>query len=655
MSTGSPCLLFVGSDRWQRRVHFWKMVMTPQPYHLLFIPMTVREAQLDDLLSAYGVKRGSAQNVNIGVTATYLQSGDRIEFEPAGVTVIAGANNCGKSTMLRELNLLLLGHDGNPRLIVGSVERLFEGEPVDFADWLIKHAQFNIDRNQPENASFLRFEHGIPVKGFLIPDHGGYGASFRMESLFGVFVRHLPAGQRDIHPGRQKETVLAPATEPLQLLSESKTLMDELNAITFKILKKRLHLDDLNPTLVLRVGTPTVERPQGKYEDPVSYQLDVESLPLLSDQGDGMKSLLNILIPLVTATYPILIIDEPEAFLHPPQAFALGQVLGRIAAEKRLQLILATHDRNIMAGLVNAEAPLSVVRLVKQQDKPTRAHQLKSQDLRAIMKDPILKYSHVLDGLFHEVVILAEAERDCRFYEAALDEYENASSTTPQVPSPMPATEVLFIPTGGTSNMPRLAKALRSLNVPVVACADLDVLDKKTVLKNIVEGVGGQWAGLEEDWNAVVAPLNAAAPLEHAVTVGSRVQAVFESLVSQDAFAIFDGDARKLVNDAMKAQSRPWDEVKHHGISELQRVNVENPRAVHRLVAGLADQGVVVVEAGELESFGHDLGAYKGKTWLPAALAANLQSRPDVQAHVKRLLGAAVPLTSWNDTSTPLA
>ncbi len=297
--------------------------------------------------------------------------------------------------------------------------------------------------------------------------------------------------------------------------------------------------------------------------------------------------------------------------------------------------------------MVNAEAPLTVVRLVRQQDNSTKAYQLKSDNLRDIMKDPILKYSHVLDGLFHEVAILAEAERDCRFYEAALDVHETALPAGPQQQSPLPATEVLFIPTGGTSNMPRLAKALKSLNVPVIACADLDVLDKKPVLKNIVEAVGGEWAGLDDDWKSVVAPLNAAAPTDNAVTVAERVRGAFDALIKQNPYALFDGDARKAINVAMKAQSRPWDEVKHHGVPELQRVNKENPEAVSRLINGLATQGVVLVHVGELESFAHDIGAYKGKAWLPAALAADVQSRAVVQEQIQRLLDVAVPLTSW--------
>ncbi|AFR28812.1 hypothetical protein ARUE_c19060 [Arthrobacter sp. Rue61a] len=530
---------------------------------------------------------------------------------------------------------------------MGSVERIIEGDVQDFGDWLLKHAQFYFDDQRPSSAQFQRFGDFQPVDGFLFTSPHGYGAEFQKETLFRFFVKHLPAGQRDITPSSKKGTVLSPATEPLQLLSESRELMDELNAITFKILKKRLHLDDLNPQLVLRVGTPTAPRPERQYDDPTAYQLDVEALPQLSEQGDGMKSLINILIPLVTATYPVLIIDEPEAFLHPPQAFALGQVLGKIAAEKGIQLILATHDRNILAGLVNAESPLSVVRLVRQQDGPTKAHQLRSEDLRRIMKDPILKYSHVLDGLFHEVAILAEAERDCRFYEAALDVHENQLLDRQEQASPLPATEVLFIPTGGTSNMPRLAKALRSLNVPVVAMPDLDVLDNRAVLKNIVEATGGDWSDLDEAWRSVVQPLNAALSSENVVTVSARATAVFDALILENPRALFEGDARRRVADALKMQSRPWDEVKHHGVDELMRRNVGQTEAVARLVKGLAQQNVVLVQAGELESFGHSLGVHKGKTWLPTALERGLQNAAPVQKQIDKLMEVVVPLTSW--------
>lgn len=69
-----------------------------------------------------------------------------------------------------------------------------------------------------------------------------------------------------------------------------------------------------------------------------------------------------------------------------------------------------------------------------------------------------------------------------------------------------------------------------------------------------------------------------------------------------------------------------------------------DPEAVTRLVEGLAHRQVVIVSEGQLESFGYNLGVPKGKGFLPAALAANLQSSPEVQAQISRLFKAAEPV-----------
>jgi len=90
------------------------------------------------------------------------------------------------------------------------------------------------------------------------------------------------------------------------------------------------------------VGNPDVEAPR---IDKVTaeYRSALGRLKPLSEQGDGMCSMLGVLIPVVSATYPIVLVDEPEAFLHPPQARILGQSLAVLAQERNLQLFLATH------------------------------------------------------------------------------------------------------------------------------------------------------------------------------------------------------------------------------------------------------------------------------------------------------------------------
>lgn len=600
--------------------------------------MTSPEFRHDELLKNLGLYRGDADKLRLALESVELFSGSRVDFETRGVTAIVGANNCGKSTLLSQLMTMLL----NPNVprdvpLAATIECAFSGNHWDFLDWLCKNAVFTENTDMPTSSIFTRMGAQTQLNNFQF--WNGTPDGFRHSVLVPYLVRQMGAGERNVSGTGRKANVLDAPAHPIHHLVESSELMAELNRLTEKILGKKLSLDDLNQEQQLRVGVPGVAYP-GRYEDPSEYQLAMNRLPPLVAQGDGMRSLLGILIPLVTATYPIFIIDEPEAFLHPPQAFALGQELGRISSERSVQVILATHDRNLLAGLLNSTSPLSVVRLVRTEDS-TVAHQLKSDELKSIWDDPVLKYSNVLDGLFHELVVLAENERDCRFYEAALDAREPEVGEGPRSLR-LPATDVLFVPTSGTSGMPKVARALGALRVPVIASPDIDVLDNESVVRGIVESLDCSWEGMHADWEKVTSPLNMDTP-RLVAEVRRSVDEEFKKILSEDGSAEYNAQNRRRIKEALGLNLRPWDEVKNYGVEGLLRLTGD-PGAVNRLVEGLAERRVVLVQAGELESFGRVLGVKKGKGWLPAALKEGLQSSDDVQAHITRLLVAAEPL-----------
>ena len=603
--------------------------------------MNAAEFRHDDLLQSLGLHRGHAGDVGMRLASATLVSGSVIEFETAGVTAVAGANNCGKSTLLAQIGALLANPASDPKPpLVADISAHLAGDHFDFLDWLCRNAVLVKHPDNPSGSSFQRLGQNLVLSNF---QHWATHPETEMNFSVAVpfLVKQMGAGERNVSSVGRKPNVLDAPTHPIHYLIESSELMEELNRLTLKILGKELSLDDLNNEQQLRVGVPQVPYP-GRHEDPSEYQTAMNALPTLVNQGDGMRSLLGILIPLVTATYPIFIIDEPEAFLHPPQAFALGQELGRISGEKGVQVILATHDRNLLAGLLNSSSPLSVVRLVRTEDS-TVAHQLKSEDLKAIWDDPVLKYSNVLDGLFHELVVLAENERDCRFYEAALD--ARTSEPDPQGPTTLviPATDVLFVPTSGTGGMSKVARALGALKVPVIACPDIDVLDNEKVLRNIVESLGCSWEGMHDDWATVTSPLNHSETPQLMTEVFRNLSEEFKRIVNDDAMALYDANNRRKIKEALGLTLRPWDEAKNYGVDGLMRI-CGDPAAVTRLVDGLAERRVVVVRAGQLESFGHSLGVKKGKDWLPAALRADLQASEEVQAHISQLLAAAEPM-----------
>lgn len=136
------------------------------------------------------------------------------------------------------------------------------------------------------------------------------------------------------------------------------------------------------------------------------YRDALSKVPALHDQGDGMRSMMGLLLAVASSKYPVVLIDEPEAFLHPPQARILGVELARLAERNGIQIIVATHDRNLVTGILDAnEGPsssqvdVSVVRLARK-GKVATVFQVPADDLRTIWADPVLKHSNLLDGLF---------------------------------------------------------------------------------------------------------------------------------------------------------------------------------------------------------------------------------------------------------------
>ena len=139
----------------------------------------------------------------------------------------------------------------------------------------------------------------------------------------------------------------------------------------------------------------------------------------LNEQGDGMRSFASVVLHLLSPiTFSILLLDEPEAFLHPPQARLLGEV---IATEKssRAQLFIATHSPDVLHGLINvAPEHLRVLR-VQRDGNVNRIKELDKEHVKKISADPLMKYSSVMSGVFHERVIICEADADCMFYSCA--------------------------------------------------------------------------------------------------------------------------------------------------------------------------------------------------------------------------------------------
>ena len=105
----------------------------------------------------------------------------------------------------------------------------------------------------------------------------------------------------------------------------------------------------------LRLGEPAIQPSvTGRHMFPTSETRQaIEDLPVVEEQGDGLRSYLGVLLELLAERHVFIVLDEPEAFLHPPQARQLATAIMKIK-QPHAQLFVATHDSNFVRGLLDA-------------------------------------------------------------------------------------------------------------------------------------------------------------------------------------------------------------------------------------------------------------------------------------------------------------
>ncbi|MFK0152516.1 ATP-dependent nuclease [Streptomyces sp. NPDC090493] len=571
-----------------------------------------------------------SRQFSVTIKELEISGGQRVTLPASGITVIVGPNNVGKSTILRQANARSVqgfaggGFPGEP-LLVESMNISIDGSIEDLLEWLREHSSTS---TTGDGTVIFRRPNANEVKERDVPTYLQFRDQHGLQSLHSHFIFYGDATNRisSVHPTEIRDSIENPPVHPFHILQDNSDLFDELSQLCFRVFRKHLTLDAISKAMNIRIGTTTVEAPPVNKLSP-EYLDSLKELPRMENQGDGMRSFIGLLLPILTSSYQVVLIDEPEAFLHPPQAVQLGQILGEQARSRGSQIILATHDKNTLAGLLHSEAEVSIVRLDRQEEGNTIAHQLSVENLKRVWTDPVLRHSNVLDGLFHKLVVLAEGDRDCTFFAAAL-EYLSTQQHIPVSPS-----EVLFVPSGGKGGLRLLIDVLTSAKVPTVASPDLDVLDDRAFLRRMIESFGGSWDQFEKNYDVATEPFRR--PREKA-----RVTHVLNSLneVFRDrADAVFNSDIAEEFRALTRARESPWSALKLHGEGAWNG-NPQSALAAQNLLNELDKLGIVAVRVGELERFANTLPVKKGSEWVPAAIAGGFHKERAAQEHVEKLV-----------------
>ena len=508
--------------------------------------------------------------------------------------------------LLREIRERI--ENPGPKVVLANLTLECVGTAQELRDWLSKNGTPKAGSVSYAGIDFPPYSMQQLDAHWSHPSNGLY-------QFARIFVDNLTTDDRlnVVSPAPSVPFTQIAPSHPLHHLYLSIDLENRISKLSRKAFGTDIVVNRLGGTHIpLHFG----ERPHktsAETEVSDAYIRKVEKLPLVQTQGDGIRSFLGVVLSAFVGDRDILLIDEPEAFLHPAQARLLGRMLA-IGNPSYRQLLLATHSGDFLKGIINTQSARVRIVRIRRDGNVNVLRELDQKGISELWRDPLLRYSNALDGLFHERVVVCEADADCRFYGAILDAMHEDQLDE----SPLP--DLLFIHCGGKHRVPVLIRALRALDVPVATAVDFDVLQDQRPLRDIFEALGGTWSTVEVHWRAVKTCIDQKKAYLKTADVRKEINSVIDSVTQEQ----LPSDASEKIRAVLRSAS-PWLIAKEVGSAILP--GGEITITFETLLKMLKAVGLHVVEHGELESFDKSIGGH-GPAWVNEVVRKDLGKDP---------------------------
>jgi len=400
-----------------------------------------------------------------------------LEVQPGTVLIFVGPNNAGKSLALREIENWCFGQD-TPRMVVDSIEVDLPDDP-ETAEKLLRELETDPPPNQAAIPGRIwigqhTFRQGQPVLQLDVTtdslatairsgDHrtlrvwlvGSYTVRLDGRTRF-TLADPKPTGDLQQHPQNH-----------LWALFKNDAARERVRTLTKEAFGLHFVIDPtgMQQFRIRMSPKAPASRSEEQGLDETSRTFHRNALPI--DQlSDGVQAFVGLVSAVLSLPHRIILIDEPEAVLHPPLARRLGTNLARMAEERHASMVVATHSAEFLIGCVEAVGT-SVVRLTYESGTAT-ARGLSAMDLAGITQDPLLRATDVLDALFHRAAVVGEADSDRAFYNEI-----NRRLVSHQ----RGVSDAIFLNAQNKQTIKRLVAPLRRLGIPAAAVVDLDLIE----------------------------------------------------------------------------------------------------------------------------------------------------------------------------------
>ncbi|MGH8085008.1 MAG: ATP-dependent nuclease [Lysobacter sp.] len=436
-----------------------------------------------------------------------------LQVELTRYTALIGYNNSGKSNILGALSWLLKKYSlpasdfwnpGHPVSVTAELTGIDEGDlallldkprgqisPFINGDTLsvrrvqsqpdAKASEVRFEVLDPENGDWRSNPTGIDnALGVLLPDPIKIGAmedaeedatKAKTSTTIGKLLSEFTEAIQNAHADELNQHL---SEVSRRISSTGDARIAELGVIDDGINRKlqdifpgmsvSLHFEVPDVGALIKAGTLKVRENDGDERDFGSYGHGAQR----SIQMTLIRHLAEVKRGDVTGGTTLLLIDEPELYLHP---FAIEQV--RVALKflstQGYQVVFSTHS----AQLIRHEDAQHVLLVRKNTEGETTIRRRLRDAVEIVVPDAqhqtehLFSLSNSCQFLFAETVLVVEGKTEQKLLPAIYEHHHGTS---------LGQNRIALISLDGSSNISKTIKILREMDLPTRAIVDLDYI-----------------------------------------------------------------------------------------------------------------------------------------------------------------------------------
>lgn len=538
------------------------------------------------------------------------------ELRLGDLTVIVGPNNSGKSRILKDINELITKE--NPKTnIVKSLEAKM---PKDMDDFM---SSYKLEIEEQNNYFYLR---GLDseMKNSLNLHLGdtGWKSIFnenlksknkyfygQFRSLFGSkFVTFLNTSDR-LNLACNRNIINNETNLLTEFYNSGRESEDKLRKVIKEAFKLDIRLDSSYLGQIKFRIAECLDNIPSDQRDIRQMYMDKE-IPVLDDQGDGIKSFVATSISMILGNKDILLLDEPEAFLHPPQAIKLGEMIAEYSKTNG-NVIVSTHSADILKGIIGKRIDVNIIRVERTGDD-SKINIIDPNDIREIATNPLFSSSRVLDGIFYKGCVVVEADADAAFYQRVYRQLEKID-------------DIHYTNAHNKQTVTKVIKMYKKMGVKSAGIVDFDMLRIDSEFRQGLKNIRLEQEKINSIFELrkpIIDEINSSVINDKLEDLKNELENIIKMVEEK---RLEGSEEEDIIKSAIREMSKikedrsQWSKYKDGGVNEL----IGTKDKFDCIYNECKSEGLFIVPVGELESWLIDYGIKKLKNkgnWINQAL-----------------------------------